>query len=82
MLALAADMPVAAVEHAARLRSGRAAVSLLWKAGFSMRMAGPVQAAVFGLSPDAALAASAEGGFPLSETEMTAQWGALGRAVG
>jgi uncharacterized protein (DUF2336 family) len=81
MLALAADVPVAAVEHAAQLRSGRAAVSLLWKAGFSMRTAGPVQASVFGLAPGAALAASAEGAFPLSEAEMTAQVELLTRAV-
>ncbi len=64
-----------------KLRNAKAAVSLLWKAGFSMRIAGPIQAAVFALPPDAVLAASPEGGFPLTEAEMAAQLECLGEAV-
>ena len=71
LLAVAAKVPVAVVEQAASLRSAKALVSLVWKAGFSMRVAGPVQALLGHLGPKQALAAGEEaGGFPLTVEEM------------
>jgi hypothetical protein len=44
MLLLAADVPLAVVERAATLRCAKGVVSLVWKAGFSMKLAVPLQA--------------------------------------
>jgi uncharacterized protein (DUF2336 family) len=70
LLAVAACVPVAAVERAATLRSARALVSLVWKAGFSMRCAGPVQTLLGHLGPAQALRGREGGAFPLAEDEM------------
>src|SRR5581483_1935732 len=43
MLAVAAAVPIAVVDRAARLRSAKGLVSLIWKAGFTMRCAAPLQ---------------------------------------
>jgi hypothetical protein len=45
-------------------------VSLLWKAGFTMRAAVPVQLLLGRLAPNATLHATADGGFPLAVDEM------------
>jgi len=70
LLAVAADVPVAVVDRAASLRSAKGLVSLIWKAGFSMNLSGPVQATLAHLSPSAMLTATPNGGFPLSVEEM------------
>lgn len=70
LLAVAADVPVGVVERAATLRSAKGLVSLIWKAGFSMQAAGPVQVLLARLSPAIALRASAGGAFPLAVEEM------------
>ena len=70
LLAVAADVPVAVVDRAASLRSAKGLVSLIWKAGFSMKLSGPIQATLAHLSPAAMLTATPNGGFPLSVEEM------------
>ncbi len=52
LLALAADMPFSAVERAASLRSAKGLISLCWKAGFSMRVAGPLQSLLCRIPPE------------------------------
>lgn len=70
LLAVAADVPLAAVERAATLRSAKALVSLVWKGGFSMRCAGPVQALLGRLGPLQALRGGDGSTFPLTPDEM------------
>lgn len=70
MLAVAADVPVSVVDRAATLRSAKGLVSLVWKAGFSMRVAGPLQLLLARITPSAVLRATAGGGFPLAVEEM------------
>lgn len=70
LLAAAADVPITLVERASTLRSAKGIVSLVWKAGFSMRTAGPLQAVLARLGPTATLLPGADGQFPLSVEEM------------
>ena len=67
------------VERAAALRSTKGLVSLVWKAGFSMRVAGPVQSVLARLPPTSILSATADGGFPLALEEMRWQLEFLSR---
>jgi uncharacterized protein (DUF2336 family) len=70
MLAVAAGVPLATVERAAFLRSSKGLVSLVWKAGFSMKTAVPVQRALARLGPASLLTCGPGGTFPLSIEEM------------
>lgn len=70
LLAMAADVPISFVERASALRSAKAIVSLVWKAGLSMRVAGPLQVVLAQLAPAAVLVPRVDGGFPLSTEEM------------
>ncbi len=70
MLSVAAGVPLGVVDRAARLRSAKGLVSLVWKAGFGMRVAGPVQLLLARLAPPQVLVAAADGGFPLEAQEM------------
>jgi uncharacterized protein (DUF2336 family) len=70
MLAIAAAVPLAVVDRAASLRSVKGLVSLVWKAGFSMRTAGPVQATLGQIRPDAIMLPTQSGDFPLRHEEM------------
>jgi uncharacterized protein (DUF2336 family) len=79
LLAVAAGVPVSVVDRAASLRSAKGLVSLAWKAGFSMRAAGALQALLGRLAPDAILPAGPGGGFPLAIEEMRWQLEFLGR---
>ncbi len=72
MLAVAAGVGLTIVDHATRLRSAKAFVSLVWKARFSMQIAATIQANIGQISPAAILPPDAGGGFPLSPEEM--QW--------
>lgn len=78
MLAVAAGVPLPMVDRAASLRSAKALVSLVWKAGYSMRVAGPVQALLGQLGPTAILHAGPDAGFPLGADEMMWQIDFLG----
>lgn len=70
MIAVAGDIPVAVVERAATLRSTKGLISLIWKAGFSMRVAAPVQLLLARVAPAALLNDTSQNGFPLSLEEM------------
>ncbi len=76
-LAVAAGVAIEAVDRAASLRSAKALVSLVWKAGFSLRVAGPVQTLLGQVSPRALLVGTGEN-YPLSVDEMTWQLDFLG----
>jgi uncharacterized protein (DUF2336 family) len=80
MLAVAAGVPLTSVNRAALLRSARGIVSLLWKAGFSMRVAAPVQLLLARLPPGAVLHRRNAGDFPLGVAEMRWHIDFLGRA--
>jgi uncharacterized protein (DUF2336 family) len=70
ILALAAEVPASAVDRAATLRSAKGLVSLVWKAGFTMQVAGPLQSLLARLNPGAVLRPAPGGGFPLAVDEM------------
>ena len=70
MLAVASGVPVAVVERAVTLRSAKGLVSLVWKAGFSMQVAGPLQVLLCRIGPDAVLRGLDRGCFPLAVDEM------------
>ncbi len=70
LLAVAAGVNASVVERAASLRSGKGLVSLVWKSGFSMRVAGPLQTLLARLAPEAVLRAAPGGDFPLTTEEM------------
>ena len=60
----------AAVDHAAALRSAKGMVSLVWKAGFSMQAATPLQVLLARLPPDEVARPDAAGGFPFATEEL------------
>ena len=70
MIAVAADVAPEAVERACRLRSAKGLVSLVWRAGFSMRVTAPLQSLLAQLSPDAILRPIGDDQFPLTTAEM------------
>jgi uncharacterized protein (DUF2336 family) len=70
LLAIAAAMPIAAVERAVALRNAKGLVSLVWKAGFSMAAAARLQGALGRLGPTEVLAPGPRAGFPLAVEEM------------
>lgn len=72
MLAVAGCVEVAVVERASTLRSAKGLISLIWRAGLSMRCAGMLQTLLLRLPPEAILRPNAVGGFPLTPEEM--QW--------
>jgi len=80
MLAVAADVPLALVERVATLRSAKGVVSLVWKAGFSMRLAIPLQILLARLGPGGLLAPGPGGSFPLEVEEMRWQLEFLDRS--
>lgn len=70
MLAVAAGVPVSVVERAATLRSAKALVSLVWRAGFSMKVAGPLQTLLAHIPPEQVLRGGPSGLHPLAVEEM------------
>jgi uncharacterized protein (DUF2336 family) len=78
LLAVAAGVKLQMVDRAATLRSAKALVSLVWKAGFSMRVAGPVQSLLGHIAPSHILVAVGDE-FPLGPDEMCWQLDLLGR---
>jgi hypothetical protein len=69
-LAAAASVPLSVVRRAATLRSAKGLVSLVWKAGFSMKAGYSVQILLARLAPGAALKPGPGNSFPLSVQEM------------
>lgn len=70
MLAVAAGVPASVVDRAATLRSAKGLVSLVWRAGFSMQVAGPLQSLLARTPPEAVLRGGQGGSFPLAVEEM------------
>jgi uncharacterized protein (DUF2336 family) len=70
MLAVAACLDIAVVERASTLRSAKGLVSLIWRAGLTMRCSGMLQTLLLRLPPEAILRPKAGGGFPLTPEEM------------
>ena len=79
LLAVAAGTPLSVVERASSLRSAKGMVSLVWKAGLTMRAAVALQMLLARLAPDAVLRSGPSGGFPLGVEEMRWQLDFLGR---
>ncbi|MCX7381219.1 MAG: DUF2336 domain-containing protein [Alphaproteobacteria bacterium] len=79
IVAVATDLPSSVVDRAATLRSAKGLVSLVWRAGFTMRSAGPLQTLLARLPPETVLRGSASGGFPLAVEEMRWQIDFLSR---
>lgn len=79
LLAVAAGTPVSVVDRASSLRSSKGMVSLVWKAGCSMRVAVALQILLSRLAPDAVLTAGTSGSFPLTVEEMRWQLDFLAR---
>lgn len=78
-LAVAAGVALSVVERATSLRSAKALVSLVWKAGCSMRLAVALQGLLARLPPDAILTPGHDGSFPLTIEEMHWQLDFLSR---
>ena len=70
LLALAAALPITAVDRAVGLRNAKALSALAWKAGFSMALAARLQADLARLGPTERLAPGPRGAFPLTIEEM------------
>jgi uncharacterized protein (DUF2336 family) len=70
LLAVAGGLAISVVDRAASLRSAKGLVSLVWKAGFTMRSAVAVQTLLARLAPDAILTGGPAGSFPLAVEEM------------
>ena len=82
LLAAQAAVPLAAVEQAARLRSGKGLVSLCWQAGFRMRAALLAQSVLGQLAPGSVLLPTAAGDWPLVRRRDGLADRAAGRAGG
>lgn len=78
LLAVAARVGLHEVDHAASLRSAKALVSLVWRAGFTMCAALRVQVLLGHLAPSDLLSPTADGGFPITSDEMRWQLDFLG----
>jgi hypothetical protein len=72
-------MPISVVDRASSLRSAKGLVSLVWQAGFTMRVAVALQTLLARAAPEAVLKAGPSGGFPLAIEEMRWQLEFLGR---
>jgi hypothetical protein len=82
ILALAAGLPASSVDRAVTLRSAKGVVSLVWKAGFTMRAAEPLQELLGRVPPWLVLHGTSDGDFPLTIDEMRWQIEFLTRASG
>ncbi len=81
MLSIAANVPLAVVERAATLGSAKGVVSLVWRAGFGMKIAVPLQSLLTRLPPRSLLRPGPAGSFPLVAEEMRWQIEFLGRGA-
>ena len=78
-LAVAAGVALSVVERATSLRSAKALVSLVWKAGFTMRAGVALQGLLARLPPGSVLTPGSDGKFPLAIEEMRWQLDFLSR---
>jgi uncharacterized protein (DUF2336 family) len=79
LLAAAAGTPVSVIDRAAFLRSAKGMVSLVWKAGFTMRAAVAMQYLLARVPPSGVLMPGPGDSFPLAVEEMRWQLDFLGR---
>jgi uncharacterized protein (DUF2336 family) len=79
LLAVATGLPVSVVDRASSLRSAKGMVSLVWKAGFTMRAAVALQTLLARLAPDDVLHPGPAENFPLAIEEMRWQLEFLAR---
>jgi len=70
ILALAADVPASVVDRATTPRSAKGLIALVWKAGFTMQVAVPLQTLLARLNSSAIIRPAPGGGFPLAVDEM------------
>ena len=70
VLAIASGVTIGMLDRAVALRSAKALVSVVWRAGFGMSTAVLIQSVLGQLSPAEILIASQLGEFPLSTDEM------------
>ena len=70
LLAMAAALPLTAIDSAVRLRNAKALTALVWKAGFSMSLAARLQTDLARLGPAEVLAPGPRGAFPMTAEEM------------
>jgi uncharacterized protein (DUF2336 family) len=70
ILAVASGVTLQVIDRAVSLRSAKALVSLVHRAGFSMQAGTLVQCVLGRLSPGERMVATPEGAFPLSANEM------------
>ena len=73
ILAVAAGVPLVAVERAGAVRDLKALVSVVWRAGFSVQATVPVQITLAKATPQTALPIGPRGRFPLPQEDMTWQ---------
>lgn len=69
-LAVCSGINQRTIEHLFTLRSAKGVVSLVWKCGFSMRLAAQLQMRVAGIPPQQVLKARNGVEFPLTEADM------------
>lgn len=69
-LAVASGVGLATLDRAINYRSAKALISIVWQAGFSMRVAGMAQALLGQIGLADTIVAAPGGGFPLTEPEM------------
>lgn len=72
-LSVLAGIPLGSVDKIVSAQSAKGIVSVVWKAGLSMKMAVQVQKKVAQVSPRNLLSPSANSDFPLTEDEMSWQ---------
>lgn len=80
MIAVAGGVAAVVVDRACTLRSAKGLVSLIWRAGFSMRCAAGQQSLLLRLPPELVLRGLEGDGFPLAVDEMRWQIEFLTRA--
>ncbi len=69
-LSVASGVSLAAIDRAVNRRSAKAIVSIVWQAGFSMRVAGLAQVLLGQSKPDTIIMPSTGGGYPFTDQEM------------
>jgi len=69
-LSIASGVPLALVDRAVCHRSPKALISIVWQAGFSMRVASLAQVLLGQIQPVAMVSATTGGAYPFSEEEM------------
>ena len=70
ILAVASGVPLRTIDRAAALRSPKALVSLVGRAGFTMRAGSTAQSLLGRVCPADVIEAAHDGSFPLSQSEM------------